>query len=171
MWLDGMLEVHADVWDAEKNRIESVQVGYYGSDGCNCMGDISADIDATEETKRAVRRHLKKLAIEKYCDSLAEKKGKIEKGIDAEVVRGRKVKKGTRLEVFWVGEKETYKSRQYSWMHETETIAGCHTEDGDTVWIKAEYLKRLTPFETPNSKKRRAIVKALVNNYARKYNA
>ena len=71
------------------------------------------------------------------------------------------------LEVFWVGEKETYKSRQYSWMHETEMIAGCYDENGNKVWIKAEYLKSIDQIKSPNAKERKKFIKAYIEKAAR----
>lgn len=162
MWMDGMLEVFAVVWDDEEG-IKEIQTGYIGSDGRNFM-EMSHHIDATPETLVKVRKYAKIKAAKKYAKQLAEKRGKIERGCKAEVVRGRKVKKGTYVEVFWVGEKETYQSRQYSWMHEYETIAGCHTENGETVWIKAEYLRRLDRPACPSSKDRKREISRLVKN-------
>jgi hypothetical protein len=37
-WLDGMLEVFAEVWDSEKHESKMIQVGYYGADNCNLTG-------------------------------------------------------------------------------------------------------------------------------------
>lgn len=67
-------------------------------------------------------------------------------GDNVEVVKGRKVPKGTILNVFWLGEKPTYRARTLRnqgcrWANETETIAGCKNENDEVIWIKAEYLK------------------------------
>lgn len=69
-------------------------------------------------------------------------------GDSVEVVKGRKIPKGTKLEVFWMGERPTYKTQQLRksgcrWANETEMIAGCYNENGEKVWIKTEYLKYL----------------------------
>ena len=96
--------------------------------------------------------------------------GKVSKGRKVEVVKGRKVKKGTQLDVFWVGERETYKSRQYSWMHETEEVAGCYDEDGNKVWIKTEYLKPIDKLKAPNAKERKKFIKAYIKDRAARVN-
>ena len=166
MWMDGMLDVHAVVWDDESKSIKRIQVGYYGIDGSNLAGG-RAEIDATDDTIHAVRKSFKEDAYRAFCRSVIEYKTGIRKGTHAEVVRGRKVKKGTMLEVFWVGEKETYKSRQYDWMHETEMIAGCYDENGNKVWIKAEYLKSIDQIKSPNAKERKKFIKAYIEKAAR----
>lgn len=168
MWMDGMEDVYAVVWNEEKQTVESIQVGYFGIDGTNLLGK-GWEIDATEETKRAVRRWLKRRSWKAFADSVIEYKQEIRKGTRAEVIRGRKVKKGTQLEVFWVGERETYMSRQYHWMNETERIAGCYDEDGNKVWIKAEYIKSIDDIKSPNAKERKKFIKAYVEKEARDY--
>lgn len=164
-WLDGMLEDFAIVWDSESKSTKRISFGYYGIDGTNLAGG-TAKIDATEETKREVRRSLKALAIIDFCKSTQEYKRSIRKGSKVEVIKGRKVPKGTILEVFWVGEKETYRSQQYSWMHETELIAGCYDSDGNKVWIKTEYLNPIDSIKSPNAKERRKYINAFVNRRA-----
>lgn len=67
-------------------------------------------------------------------------------GDNVEVIKGRKVPKGTVLKVFWIGERETYRTRTLKrqgcrWANETETVAGCYNENGEKVWIKSEYCK------------------------------
>ena len=67
-------------------------------------------------------------------------------GDNVEVVRGRKVPKGTMLKVFWIGVRDTYRTKTLkrqgcSWANEKEEVAGCYTENGDKVWIKTEYCK------------------------------
>lgn len=166
MWMDGMEDVTAVVWDASSASIKRIQVGYYGIDGTNLAGG-EAIIDATPETKHAVRKMLKSKAYAAFCDSVTEYKNSIHKGTNAEVIRGKKVKPGTILNVFWVGERPTYRSRSCPWMHETETIAGCHDAAGNKIWIKAEYLKNIDPLKSPNAKERRKFIKAYVERNAR----
>ena len=168
MWMDGMEEVYAVVWNGEE--LERIQVGYFGIDGQNLMG-MGWNIDATEETKRAVRKWLKTQAWKAFEKSVLEYKNEIHKGAHVEVVRGRKVKKGTQLEVFWIGEKETYKSRQYSWMYETELIAGCYDADGNKIWIKAEYLKNLDDIKSPKATERNKYIKSYVEKRAKEIGA
>lgn len=168
-WMDGMLEEYAHVWDMEKHESKSITVGYYGCDGRNLYGDVRVEVDLTEEVKRDIRRTLKARACEAFAKSVVAYKSEIRKGSHVEVIRGRKVKKGTKLEVFWVGEKETYKSRQYSWMREFETIAGCYDEDGNKVWIKAEYLKVTDNIKSPNAKERAKFIKNYVDENAKYY--
>ena len=164
-WMDGMEDVYAVVWDAETESVKRIQVGYYGSDGANLMGG-SALIDATEDVKRAVRRSFKGLANKAFCERVIEYKNGLREGSMAQVVKDRKVQKGTVLEVFWIGEKPTYRARMYSWMDETETIAGCYDSDGNKVWIRADYLKVIDKIKSPNAKERRKFLKAYVNNRA-----
>lgn len=152
-WLDGMTEETAVCWNSETQEIEYHQVGYYGSDGRN-MNQTICKVDATVETWREVIRWLKPAAREAFAKSVIDYKKAIHVGTHAEVVRGQKVPKGTKLEVFWIGERPTYRSRQYDWMRETETIAGCYDEAGNKVWIKAEYLKNVDPLKSPNAKER-----------------
>lgn len=169
-WLDGMEDVYAVVWDADAGEVKRIQVGYFGAD-CRNMMDTVWKIDATPEVKRAVRKWLKVAARAEFAKSVIAYKNEVRKGSHVEVVRGRKVKKGTQLKVFWVGEKETYRGRQYHWMHETETIAGCYDPNGKKVWIKAEYLKVTDDIKSPNAKERRKFIKNYVNNMAINYGA
>lgn len=165
MWADGMLDVHAVVWDMDKHREEAVQVGYYGADGCNLMGgEVTYEIEVSKEVARDILRSRKKSAVRAFCHSVIEKKTAIEKGATCVVTRGRKVPKGTVLTVFWCGERPTYRSRGYAWMDETETIAGCHDADGNKVWIKAEYLKRIDPIKSPVAAEREKFIRAYVRN-------
>ena len=165
-WLDGMLEEWAIVWDAESNSTKHVHFGYYGIDGSNLAGG-RAEVDATRDTKRSVRRMLKEAAVVEFCKSVQEYKKGIRKGTRAEVIRGRKISKGTILNVFWVGEKETFRSKQYSWMHETELIAGCYDDSGNKIWIKAEYLQPIDNIKSPCAKERRKYINAYVNKRAK----
>lgn len=165
MWLDGMEDVFAIVWDDEEGKIKSIKTGYYGADGNNLMG-MDHDIDVTPETARKVLKSLKADAFKTCVDSILKAKMRIEKGAVAEVIKGRKVKRGTQLEVFWVGEKPTYKSRYYGF-NETETIAGCYDADGNKVWIKADYLKRINLPKTPNAKERKKFIKAYIERRTR----
>lgn len=165
-WLDGMLEVNALVWNAETKKIESIQTGYFAITGQN-QCDATHTIDCTPETAREVIRSLKSSALFKYAVSVAEERAKIKKGCKAIVTRGRKIKPGTVINVFWTGEKETYQSRKYSWLHETESITGGFTEDGQKIFVKTEYLKRLDPTPAPTAKERKAIIKRLISNAAR----
>lgn len=165
-WMDGMEEVWAIVWDMEAHKTKSITVGYYGIDGCNLAG-CSWDIDASDEVIRDVIRTLKNNACEAFCRSVLEAKAKISKGTHAEVIRGRKVPKGTKLEIFWVGERETYRSKQYHWMHEYEEVAGAYDEDGNKIWIKTEYLKNIDPIKSPCAAERKKFIKAYVKRTAR----
>jgi len=161
MWMDGMEDEFAVVWDMDEHNTKRIQVGYYGSDGRNLM-DGYAKADMSVEVKKDILRTLKKEAKADFANSVVKYKREIRKGSNVEVIRGRKVKKGTRLEVFWVGDKETYRSKQYSWMHETEKIAGCYDENGEKVWIKAEYLKVIDKIESPNAYQRNQYIKESV---------
>lgn len=164
-WLDGMTEETAVCWNDEKKEVESFQVGYYGSDGRN-MSKTIAEVDATKETWKAVLRSFRPSACKAFAESVINYKKAIHVGTHAEVIKGKKVPKGTKVEVFWIGEKATWRSRQYSWMHETETIAGCYDEDGNKLWIKADYLKNTDPLKSPNAKERRKFIKAYMNKQA-----
>lgn len=171
MWMDGMYEEWAIVWDLEAHEAKNIQIGYWGADGCNMNGDCHAEIDASLEVLRDMLRTFKKESYRAFERSVQEYKQGIRKGSHAEVVKGRKVKKGTKLEVFWVGEKPTWKSRQYSYIHETETIAGCYDEDGNKVWIKVEYLQTTDKLASPNAKERSKFIKAFVKDAAKHYRA
>lgn len=170
MWMDGMLEVNAVCWNSETRQIEYHQVGYYGIDGQNLQG-CTAEIDATPETWRQVLNHIKPDAYRAFADSVTAHKQEIRKGTHAKVVRGKKVQKGTEVEVFWIGERPTYRSRRYDWMNETETVAGCYDQDGNKLWIKAEYLQNVDPIQSPNAKERRKFIKAYVEKKARELGA
>ncbi len=115
------------------------------------------------ENARDIIRHEKDIAMQAYVNSVVSEKQEVKANRKAEVVRGRKIPKGTILDVFWVGERETYRSRQYSWMNETELIAGCYDRDGNKVWIKAEYLKNVTKIASPNKTERRKFIKRYID--------
>lgn len=166
MWMDGMEEINAVVWDAETGTVKRIMVGYYGIDGTNLAGG-RAIVDATPETKYAVRKMLKAKAYKAFCASVTEYKTSIHKGTNATVIRGKKIAVGTLLHVFWVGERPTYRSRSYAWMHETETVAGCHDDDGNKVWIKTEYLKSVDHLKSPNAKERKRFINAYVDREAK----
>lgn len=168
-WLDGMVDEYAVVWDMENHELKEIQFGYYGSDGYNFIDD-SAERDLTVEVARDILRTLKQHAYQEYCIAVKAKKAAIEKGIIAEVIRGRKVQKGTKLNIFWVGERPTYRSRQYSFMNETETIAGGYDEAGNKVFIKAEYLKNITPFKSPVAAERKKFIQAYIGRFDLRWN-
>lgn len=148
-WLDGMIEEYAVIWDTENHCYRTITIGYYGSDCRNLMGNIRCEVEVSREVARDIIRTIKKLAVGSYCTSVLNKKKAIEKGITAEVVRGTKVKKGTKVEVFWVGERPKYAG------YGVEIIAGCFDENGNKIWIKAEYLKNILPLKSPNTKERK----------------
>lgn len=168
MWMDGMLEVFAVVWDMDNHELKHVQTGYFGSDGHNMYEDAWSKVDLTSEVLRDMLKTWKQAGLMDFARSVTEYKNTVRKGQRCEVVRGRKVKKGTQLEVFWVGERETYKSRQCSWMHETETVVGCYDENGEKVWIKAEYLHPMDAPKSPSANERRKYVRAYVLKQAQK---
>ena len=151
-WADGMLSEYAIVWDAAEHRVKEIEVGYYGIDGTNLAG-MRAEIDVNEETARDFLKHLKVAAVYSFCRSVTCKKQKIEKGIQAEVIRGRKIPKGTILDVFWVGERPTYTG------YGTELIAGGKDKEGKKVWIKADYLKNISPIKSPTPDERKKYIK------------
>lgn len=159
MWMDGMLEVLAYAWDIKNHETKQIQVGYIGIDGRN-MNDTGWDIDLTKEIAHdmiktyraeAIKEIGEREAIDRYLPRIGKK---------CMVIKGRKVSKGTVLTPFWIGEKPKF--REWEGM---EKIAGCYTEDGSKVWIKAEYLKAI---ETPDSLNRKQR-KQLVNKFFRKY--
>lgn len=162
-WMDGMLSVYSLVWDKEQHQTEMIETAYIGIDGSN-LANCGAKIDIDADTARDMIRTYKRYAKQEYAKSVTAYKQQIEKGRHVEVIRGRKVKKGTKLEVFWCGEKETYQSRQYSWMHETELIAGCYDEIGNKVWIKAEYLKVTDKFKSPVRAERDKFIRSYIQN-------
>ncbi len=158
-WMDGMLSKCALVWDMENHQYETVSVGYYGGDGYDFIG-TKVEIDVNTEVARDIIRTLKHRAYEDFCRSVIEKKICIEAGITAKVVRGRKIPKGTILNVFWVGECPTYTG------YGTELIAGCKDERENKVWIKAEYLKNISPLKSPNAKERAKYIKWYIKKNA-----
>lgn len=162
MWMDGMLDVRATVWDMERHCTREVQTGYYGSDGCNLIGAVKVVVEVAPNIARDIIRTKKREAVKCFCQTVQEYKAGIRKGTKAEVVRGRKVKRGTVLDVFWVGERETWKSRQYEWMHETETIAGAYDAEGNKVWVPVEYLKSLDPLKSPCAAERKKYIEAYI---------
>lgn len=164
-WLDGMLEVYAVVWDMDTHDTRTITVGYYGSDGCNLCGGIEAEVDLSEDVKRDILRTIKKDAPKVFERSVIQAKEAIQAGTRVEVVRGRKVKKGTILDVFWVGEKLTYRGMMCGF-EEYETLAGCHDMDGNKVWIRADYLKNIDPIKSPCASERKKFMKAYVRNRA-----
>lgn len=160
-WLDGMLEVFADSWDIEKHEIVSTQVGYYGAD-CRNMYDCTWKIDISTDVARDMIRTVKASAAKAFAKSVLEEKQRIAKGRNCVVIKGRKVPKGTKINVFWVGERPTYRSRHYDWMNETETVAGAYTADGMKVWIKAEYLKVIDEIKSPDRRNRDLFIRNYV---------
>ena len=104
---------------------------------------------------------MKQSAYKDFCQSVTEKKNRVEAGITARVVRGRKIPKGTELEVFWVGERPTYTG------YGSEMIAGCKDKEGNKVWIKAEYLKNITPLKSPKAAERKKYMKWYVQSNAK----
>ncbi len=159
-WADGMVEETALVWELEKHEYKTVKIGYYGADGHDFIG-IQAEVDVNMEVARDILKTMKTSALLSFCRSVQEKKESIEPGITAQVVRGRKIPKGTVLKVFWVGEEPTYTG------YGTEMIAGCRDEEGNKVWIKAEYLKNISPIKSPKAAERKKYLKWYVQKYAR----
>ncbi len=159
-WADGMVEETALVWELEKHEYKTVKIGYYGADGHDFIG-IQAEVDVNMEVARDILKTMKTSALLSFCRSVQEKKESIEPGITAQVVRGRKIPKGTVLKVFWVGEEPTYTG------HGTEMIAGCRDKEGNKVWIKAEYLKNITPIKSPKAAERKKYLKWYVQKNAR----
>lgn len=158
-WLDGMLSEYALVWNLEKHEYETVDIGYYGSD-CHDFIGIKAEVEVSTEVARDIIRTLKTRARESFCKSVQAKKEKIEPGIKVIVVKGRKIPKGTKLEVFWIGEKPTYTG------YGTELLAGCKDGTGNKIWIKAEYLKNITPLKSPTASERKKYLKWYVKENA-----
>lgn len=161
---DGMTDKYAIVWDMEKHSMDLVHVGYYGSDGYNFV-DATYIVDLSVEVARDIIRTFKSEALDAYADSVVAEKKAIRKDRMAEVVKGRKVKKGNILKIFWVGERPTYRSRMYSYINETELVAGGYDEDGNKIWIKADYLKNLTIIKSPVAAER----KRFVDEYVKKH--
>ena len=160
-WLDGMTSEYALVWDLENHEYKTIDIGYYGIDGYNFIG-IKAQVEVSTEVARDIIRTLKKDAQFDFARAVKNKKNKIEAGIQAVVIRGRKIPKGTELDVFWVGEKPTYTG------YGTETIAGCKDKNGNKIWIKADYLKNITPLKSPNSHERKKYIKWYIKKNAGK---
>lgn len=157
MWMDGMLDEFAKVWDAETHEFKNIQIGYFGSDGRNLMESEKVTIDISTDIARDIIRTHKRSARVSYCKSVTAHKEAIEVGIKTIVVRGRKVPKGTVLDVFWCGERPTYTG------YGTELIAGCFDKDGNKVWIKAAYLKNISPIKSPSAKERKKFIKNYIN--------
>ena len=167
MWADGMLEETAWVWDMEAHEYKGVQIGYYGADGYNFCGRVKVTIDLSEEAKRDILRTIKRTeALKAFERSVIAHKTEIRKGTHAEVIRGRKVAKGTRLEVFWVGDRLTYRGMKCGF-EDYETIAGCYDENGNKIWIRVDYLKNIDPIKSPSATERKKFIKAYVANTAR----
>ena len=160
-WLDGMLEVFAESWNMETHEIVSTQVGYFGID-CRNMCDCAWKIDIGTDVARDMIRTVKASAAKAFAEAVIKEKQKIAKGRNCVVVRGRKVPKGTVVNVFWVGERPTYRSRRYDWMNETETVAGAYTADGTKIWIKADYLKVIDGIKSPDRRNREAFIRNYV---------
>jgi len=161
-WIDGMVSEYALVWNIEKHEYETVNIGYYGSDGHDFIG-IKCEVEVSEIISRDILKHTKKSAIYSFCQSVIEKKSRIEAGIDAVVVRGRKVQKGKKLNVFWVGERPTFTG------YGTEGIAGCYDEQGNKIWIKADYLKNVTPLKSPTVKERKKYINWYIEQNTEKH--
>ena len=170
MWADGMLDVYAVVWNHETQKIEHIQTGYIAIEGSNLMGG-SAKVDATRDTWREVIRYLKPSAYRAFADSVTKYKREIHVGTTARVVRGKKVPKGTVVKVFWIGEKPTFLAKRYEFVRETETICGCYDENGNKVWIKAEYLENIDPLKSPNAKERKKFIHNYIDERARELGA
>ena len=160
-WLDGMVEDTAIVWDMEAHERKNVQFGYYGIDGSNLAGGV-ASVDLCSKAARDIIKTRKESFIRQYNDMMKKERARVAVGREAVVVRGTKVKKGTVLKVFWIGERETYMSRMYSYRHEYETIAGCYDKDGNKVWIKVDYLKNISEVPSPTAKERRSLMNRYV---------
>jgi hypothetical protein len=167
-WLDGMLEELATVWDIEKHEKKVISFGYYGIDGTNLRGG-TAEVDLSSDVARDILRTYKSRFLASYEDMMRREREKLEAGRRAVVVRGRKVPKGTKLDLFWVGERETYRSRQYTWMHDMEPAAGGYDSMGNKVWIKADYLQNITPVASLTAKERKLRMKDYVKNSAGPY--
>jgi len=59
-----------------------------------------------------------------------------------------------------VGERPTYTG------YGTELIAGCKDKDGNKLWIKAEYLKNISPIKSPKTKERKKYIKWYIKKNA-----
>lgn len=172
-WLDGMIEEYATVWDMENHTVKEISYGYYGNDGENLYGNSKAEIDCSIDVARDIIRTIKKDAYRSFAGSVVNFKKEVHKGDKAEVIRGRKIKQGTILTVFWVGDKPTYKAKNspsWSWYaNETERIAGCHDDNGNVIWIKAEYLKNLMPYKSPCAAERKKYIKSYIEEHIDAY--
>lgn len=153
--------------------MDTIRYGYYGSDWYNFCGDCTAEIDCTVDVARDIIKTFKKNAISAFAKSVIDFKKAIHKGDTVEVIRGRKIKKGTILTVFWVGDKPTYRAKTSpAWSmyaNETEKIAGCKDNDGNTIWIKAEYLKNLTLYKSPCTAERDKFIKEYIDKNVSSY--
>ena len=155
VWLDGMTEEWADVWNGSHE--ESIQVAYYGCDYRNLMeGDITASPDLSPENARAILRSRKADARKVFSACVRLWKKSVQAGDQAVVIRGRKIPKGTILSVFWVGEREN------RFTGEMEKLAGCYDSTGRKIWIKAEYLQPQTSRKNPSAKERKAFMNAYI---------
>lgn len=172
-WLDGMIEEYATVWDIENHTAKEIPFGYYGIDGQNLHGDSNAYIDCSAEIARDIIRTMRKQAYVAFADSVKNFKKSVHKGDRAEVIRGRKIAKGTILEIFWVGEKPTWAARNAPYWSETrketELIAGGHDQEGNAVWIKAEYLKNLTQYKSPSKTERKKFIRNYIQKNVKPY--
>ena len=164
-WLDGMFQEFAHVWDSEKHEEHIITIGYYGIDGINTYPYV-AEVDISTETARDIIKTTKRVATKAFADSVVEYKNTVHKGDHAEVIRGKKIPKGTQLDVFWVGNRPTWKAKNSpSWSYykdETELMAGCYDQQGNKIWIKAEYLKRLNKIDNPTRKERDKYIKSYI---------
>lgn len=164
MYYDGMLAEYTHYYDVENNKVVKVQTGYYGADGSNMCDYHGATIDLTMENARVmIKKYIKPLALSAYAGSVEKFKKELHKGNLVEVVRGRKVTKGTMGIVFWIGEKYNQYSRC------NEVIVGIKKDPNDKnekpIWIKTEYLKKLTMEKSPNKKERDKFIKSWINRY------
>ena len=97
----------SDCWDEEQQKI--VEVEY---DTTRCGGGGHAEIDATDDTLRAVYRYYKRIGRDLFdnrSNILQAKKAR--KGDTVQVIHGRKVPKGSVGVVFWTGYRYNYYSR------------------------------------------------------------
>lgn len=172
-WADGMYEKYAVVWNDEQNDIKKITIGYYGSDNCNLCGNVKADIDLSVNNARKILKYYKNLAVLALPEFIRTEKMKIDIGDNVKVVRGRKIPKGTIMQVLWLGEKPTFRARQaQSWSsfkNETELIAKCKDSSENIVFIKAEYLKRLSNDKIFGATDRKKFVNDFVNASLEKY--
>lgn len=166
-WLDGMEEVFTWVWDLESHSVKSFTTGYYAITGQDQASYEATYEPISDEVRTDIMRTLREKARINFSESVIQYKNSIHKGTMAEVIRGRKVKKGTILNVFWVGERETWKSRQYDWMNETEEVAGAYDPDGNKVWIRTDYLKNIDPLKSPNRKERKKYISSYIKRQAK----